>query len=229
MWGATSRSGPYKPPLEVLEGSCNTTSGWESIDEDIFVDTPQNLTDTSVHNLTETSICLNNATCADVEGGKHTCTCQPGFFGGSCENTWMQECQSPCNGTECERVKTTVDYLLDMDIDPCDDFYAFACKASGRGTSPPPEKEPLVSFENLVKRPPAGFQYIRNFYKSCTMVGTGWTTEEILFECLEDGQCDEQELSDWGRIFPQFLRYKLSLSFSTILYQFFFPDMRFPS
>ena len=212
MWGdaSTSSNGAYKPPLVVLEGSCNTTSGWETIDEDIFVDTPSNLTETSVHNLTEASICLNNATCTDVEGGKHTCTCQPGFFGDSCENTWMQDCDSPCSGQQCERVKTTVDYLLDMDVDPCDDFYAFACKASGRGSSPPPEKEPLVSFENLVKRPPAGFQYIRNFYKSCTMVGTGWTTEEILFECLEDGQCDEQELSDWGRIFPQFLRYAFS-------------------
>ena len=207
MWGDTRRSSdPYKPPLKVLDGSCNTTSGWESIEEDIFVETPQNLTDTSVRNLTETSICFNNATCADVEGGKHTCECQPGFFGDSCENTWMQECQTPCSGRQCERVKTTVDFLLDMDVDPCDDFYAFACKASGRGTNPPPEKEKLVSFENLVKRPPAGFEYIRNFYKSCTMVGTGWTTEEILFECLEDGQCDEQELSDWGRIFPQFLR-----------------------
>ena len=39
-----------------------------------------------------------------------------------------------------------------------------------------------MSFENLVKRPPAGFEYIRNFYKSCTMGGTGWTTEESLFE-----------------------------------------------
>ena len=64
-----------------------------------------------------------------------------------------------------------------------------------------------MSFGDLVKRPPAGFEYIKNFYKSCTMVGTGWTTEEILLECLEDGECDDQELSGWGRIFPQFLRY----------------------
>ena len=199
MWGETKSSGEtYKPPLE---GSCNATSGWESIDEDIFEDTTPGL------NLTEAGICLNNATCTDVEGGKHTCRCQPGFFGDSCESTWMQECQSPCNGRECERVKTTVEYLLDMDVDPCDDFFAFACKATGRGSSPPPEKEPLVSFGNLVKRPPAGFEYIKNFYKSCTMVYTGWTTEEILLECLKDGECDEQELSGWGRIFPQFLRY----------------------
>ena len=153
---------------------------------------------------------MNNGTCTDVEGGQHTCTCQPGFFGDSCETTWRQDCENPCTGRECERVKTTVSHLLDMDVNPCDDFYAFACKASGRGSPIPPKKRPLMSFENLVKRPPAGFEYIRNFYKSCTMVGTGWTTEEILFECLEDGRCDEKELSDWGRIFPQFLRYAFS-------------------
>jgi len=119
----------------------------------------------------------------------------------------MNECETPCEGTDCLRVKTTVDALLDMDVNPCDDFYAFACKASGRGTNPPPEKEHLVSFKNLVKHPPDGFQYIKHFFKSGTMVGTGWTTEEILFECMMDGSCEVEELSDWGKIFPQFLQY----------------------
>jgi len=119
----------------------------------------------------------------------------------------MNECETPCSGGDCDRVKETVDFLLDTDVNPCDDFYAFACKASTRGQNPPPEKEPLVSFVNLVKRPPPGFEYIKNFYKSCTMVGTGWTTEEILFECMMDGHCEEEELSDWGKIFPQFLKY----------------------
>ena len=155
------------------------------------------------------STCENNSTCSDVEEG-YTCSCQEGFFGETCDYTWMTECERPCSGRDCERVKTTVDFLLDKQIDPCDDFYAFACKASGRGSNPPPEKESLVTFENLVKRPPAGFNYIRDFYKSCTMVGVGWSTEEILFECLADGQCDEEELSDWGSIFPQFLRYTKS-------------------
>merc|ERR1719495_607965 len=150
--------------------------------------------------------CENNSTCTDVEEG-YTCTCHEGFFGDSCEHTWMNECETPCSGGDCERVKETVDFLLDTDVNPCDDFYAFACKASTRGQNPPPEKEPLVSFVNLVKRPPPGFEYIKNFYKSCTMVGTGWTTEEILFECMMDGHCDEEELSDWGKIFPQFLKY----------------------
>jgi len=150
--------------------------------------------------------CENNSTCTDVEEG-YTCTCHEGFFGDSCEHTWMNECETPCSGGDCDRVKETVDFLLDTDVNPCDDFYAFACKASTRGQNPPPEKEPLVSFVNLVKRPPPGFEYIKNFYKSCTMVGTGWTTEEILFECMMDGHCEEEELSDWGKIFPQFLKY----------------------
>ena len=118
----------------------------------------------------------------------------------------MQDCENPCTGRECERVKTTVSHLLDMDVNPCDDFYAFACKASGRGSPIPPKKRPLMSFENLVKRPPAGFEFTRDFYKSCTManVGTSLTTEEILLECLEDG-CNEKK-----RIFSQFLQYALS-------------------
>jgi len=152
------------------------------------------------------SPCENNSTCTDVEGG-FTCSCPQGYHGETCEYTWMKHCENPCSDEDCLRVKTTVDFLMDKDIDPCEDFFAFSCRASGRGVKPPPEKEPLFKFVDLVKHPPEGFEYIKNFYKSCTIVGTGWTTEEILFECMEDGQCTEEELQEWGHIFPLFLKY----------------------
>merc|ERR1719348_1823269 len=85
------------------------------------------------------SPCENNSTCSDVEGG-FTCSCPQGYHGERCEYTWMKQCENPCSDEDCLRVKTTVDFLMDTDVDPCDDFFAFSCRASGIGVKPPPEK-----------------------------------------------------------------------------------------
>ena len=86
----------------------------------------------------------------------------------------------PCEGSNCARVKTKIENLLDLNSDPCDDFYKFACNVANRGKSVPPVKEPLLTFEQLVETPPEGFDYVKRFYRSCTAITTQTSSSKVL-------------------------------------------------
>ena len=93
--------------------------------------------------------------------------------------TWVEECKQPCEGSNCARVKTKIENLLDLNSDPCDDFYKFACNVANRGKSVPPVKEPLLTFEQLVETPPEGFDYVKRFYRSCTAITTQTSSSKV--------------------------------------------------
>ena len=101
-----------------------------------------------------------------------------------------------------------MEHLVDFTVDPCDDFFAFACSAKTRGSPLPVTPIILEDEESLVKSPPQGYAYIKKFYQSCTSISDGFTTEEVFADCIkDDGKCTEREVEEYGDIYVQFLRY----------------------
>ena len=93
---------------------------------------------------------------------------------------WVSECKEPCKGENCARLKTKIENLLDLNSDPCDDFYKFACNVAYRGESVPPVKEPLLTLDQLVENPPQGFDYVKRFYQSCTAISTKVSSSQVI-------------------------------------------------
>lgn len=93
---------------------------------------------------------------------------------------WVSECKEPCKGENCARLKTKIENLLDLNSDPCDDFYKFACNVAYRGESVPPVTEPLLTLDQLVENPPQGFDYVKRFYQSCTAISTKVSSSQVL-------------------------------------------------
>jgi len=119
-----------------------------------------------------------------------------------------EKCEKPCSGESCTEMANLMENLIDLTVDPCQDFFAFACSAKTRGTPLPVTPIDLVDEEALVKSPPEGYEYIKKFYQSCTSISDGFTTEEVFEDCVrDDGKCTEREVEEYGDIYVQFLRY----------------------
>merc|ERR1719394_1513202 len=122
------------------------------------------------------------------------------------KSSWKKNCSQPCSGPICNRLTAKMEELLDLTVDPCQDFFRFACNPKN------PRKafstnEPIVEFKQLIKNPPQGFEYIRKFYQSCTAISTGFSSEEVLMDCASDGVCNDEELELFGKIYIDFFRH----------------------
>ena len=74
-------------------------------------------------------------------------------------------------------------YKLGQDIDPCFDFHRFACGNYSR----PPYKP--FSLEQLIEDAPSTFQFVKDFYYSCThniTYGNDSLTEDIVPDILDE-------------------------------------------
>ena len=89
-----------------------------------------------------------------------------------------EKSSEPCNQDQCDRLKSK--------LEEQEDFYQLAC---GANTSRP-QVEPKDSFLDLVRSPPERYGCVKVFYRSCTNLPTGFTTEPALLECIKDGQRD---------------------------------------
>ena len=89
-----------------------------------------------------------------------------------------EESSQACNKVRCDRLKSKLEQQ--------EDFYQLACGTStGR-----PKVEPMDSFLGLVRSPPEGNGVFKAFYRSCTNLPAGISTEQALLECIDDGQGD---------------------------------------
>ena len=115
--------------------------------------------------------------------------------------TGGEKCKKPCVGDECEKLAEQLKNVIDINVDPCQDFFAFACSSR-------PQVTPIQMLEDetLAKDPPQGYEYINKFYRSCIEISDFYTVEEVFAECTEgDGRCTERELKEHGAIYIQFL------------------------
>ena len=62
-----------------------------------------------------------------------------------------EQCKKPCSGESCVEMAKLMENLIDLTVDPCEDFFAFACSAKTRGTPLPVTPIELVDEEALVK------------------------------------------------------------------------------
>merc|ERR1719394_682782 len=124
----------------------------------------------------------------------------------SIKNSWRKNCSQPCSGPSCNRLTAKMEELLDLTVDPCQDFFRFACSPKNTWKTFS-TNDPIVEFKQLVKNPPQGFEYIKKFYQSCTAISTGFTSEEVLMDCASDGVCNDEELELFGKIYIDFFRH----------------------
>ena len=102
--------------------------------------------------------------------------------------------------------------LVDLTADPCNDFFRYACKPTTQENPIPLKRNLIDSLEELVKQPPEEFKYVKKFYQSCADVPTGFTSEEVLAECMKDLICTDEELVDIAgagaaRVYKDFIRH----------------------
>ena len=111
-----------------------------------------------------------------------------------------------CFGKECDDMADLLNGLLDPEGDPCQDFYAYVCSPKSRGNSPPIRE--LKDEKTLIKFAPEEFEYVEQFYRSCTDISDGYSAEEIFASCIRgDINCTEDGLKQYGGIYVNFLNY----------------------
>ena len=116
-------------------------------------------------------------------------------------------CTKPCSGESCKNVAKMLGHLIDFSIDPCRDFFAFSCSSKTRGSLPPVPPRRIEKFQDLIMNPPTGFEYVKNFYLSCTDRWPKNTTKEVFSSCIkDDGVCTLEEVKQFGFIYGFFFK-----------------------
>jgi len=112
---------------------------------------------------------------------------------------------SQCSSKVCERNTERIKYLLDDSVDPCEDFFQYACSSKNRGKEFPfPKDEVVQNLTKLVVEASGEFGFLKDFYDSCVSIKSQFSTEEVAEYCTHDDKCPKEELEKFGTIYQQF-------------------------
>ena len=139
---------------------------------------------------------------------------------------WDNVFQKKCD-PDCQKKIDGIRFLIDDTVDPCNDFFQFACseknrQALARGRQAYPYAREKIGTKNLVsyiESAEGSFSFLKNFYKSCVDIVTDLSVEDALTSCLEDdGVCTDEELKKLAgnnNVFIEFREWSKKFSYET--------------
>ena len=125
------------------------------------------------------------------------------FFIKGCwaRNRAVQDCKSEA----CKRNEERIGYLIDSSVDPCEDFFQYACSSKKRGTEFPYAREDVtLNITELVIKATGYFSFLKDFYQSCVTISTQFSIGDVVTYCLNDNKCPKEELAKFGFIYLDF-------------------------
>ena len=110
-----------------------------------------------------------------------------------------------CETENCKRNAERIKYLIDTSVDPCEDFFQYACSSKNRGKEYPYAREDItLNMTELVLNASGDFSFLKDFYDSCVLISNQFSTEEVAKYCMSDNSCDKEELLKFGSIYQDF-------------------------